>query len=68
MAGAEAGAGAGALALFWGHITIPIMRMGILTPIMGILTTPIIGPTITPIILTVIDGRPGCVFISDAVV
>jgi hypothetical protein len=67
MGGAEAGAGAGALALFWGHITIPIM--GILTThIMGILATHIIGPTITPIILTVIDGRPGCVFISDAVV
>ena len=52
-------AGAGALALFGGHITIPIM---------GILTTPIIGPTITPIILTVIDGRPGCFSISDAMV
>jgi hypothetical protein len=42
--------------------------MGILTPIMGILTTPIIGPTITPIILTVIDDRPGCVSRSHAVV
>jgi len=48
------------LALIWGDITIPIM--GILTtPIMGILPTPIIDPTITPTILTVIDGRPGCV-------
>jgi len=69
MGGTEAGAeaGAGALAFFWGHITIPIM--GTLTShIMGILATHIISPTITPIILTVIDGRPGCVSISDSVV
>ncbi len=64
-AGTEAGTGAGALALT-GGVTIPIM--GILTPIVGILTPPMIRPTVTPMILMVIDGGPGCVSISGAVV
>jgi len=55
VAGAEAGVGAGALALLWGHMPIPTMGM-LTTGIMGILTALIIGPTIIPIILTVIDG------------